>query len=254
MGEVLNQSEIDFSEADMQSLMQTFTDEQGSDRWFEDRLGKVTASQVKWVVIRDRYGKPYKGYYDYLIELAIERVTGKAKRFSNRYVEHGKEFEPVIRDMYERARDVTVQVPAFIQHPTMASGASPDGLVDEDGTIEIKSPNTDTLVRYMVSMLDVDHADYELVSMLGLRGNEWAEYYDQMQWQLYITNRKWCDFIVGDTDMVDNSQLIIKRVERDDVYINEVMVPRVIDFLKKVDKLERYLRDFKLESVPEDIE
>lgn len=246
---VLNQSDLDLMPQDIRDLlMQSGYAEQGSDEWLEERLGSVTASQVKEVVARDRYNKPYKGYYDYMLELAIERVTGKAKRFSNRYMSHGNDNEDAAADLYEQLYpDRVVQTCGFEKHPNLAAGASCDRLVDHDGTLEIKAPNTDTLIRYMVSMLDEEDPDYELVSMLGLKGNEWEYYTEQIQMQLWITGRQWCDFVVYDPDMTEDSNLVIKRVRRDDTWIELTLEPRVVEFLTKVDRLEAYLRKSKNE-------
>jgi hypothetical protein len=246
---VINESELELDDNQLTDLLQTTDTDQRSDDWFEERLGKVTASKVKEVVARNSYGKPYQGYYDYLIELAIERVTGNRKRFSSRYTDHGNEYEAYIAGLYEEMypnRDV--RECGFIEHPTMAAGASPDRLVDDDGTIEVKAPNTDTMIKYMISMLPVDDPDHDLVGMLGLRGDEWRYYYDQIQWQLFVTGRQWCDFTVGDPDMTENAQIIVKRVPRDNEYINEKMLPRVTEFLEKVGRLERYLREYRLEQ------
>lgn len=244
---IIDESDGDFDLGEIRSLMQPAA-EQGSDEWFEERLGKVTASRVSDVVARDRTGKPYKGYYDYVIQLAIERVTGKRKRFSSKYTDHGTEFESAAAEAYELARpDADVREVGFVEHGEIAAGASPDRLVDEDGTMEIKAPNTDTMIRYMVSMIEKDDPDFELVGMLGLKGNEWKYYFDQIQMQLWIVDRKWCDFTVYDPEMPD--QLLIKRVPRDDDYIDGIMVPRILEFLDKVARLERYLRNYQTEEV-----
>lgn len=243
---VINQTDLNPEEV-QQLINMGFAVEQGSEEWFEDRLGKVTASRVKDVVIRDRYGKPYKGYYDYMIELAIERVTEKKKRFGNKYTNHGNNYEAFVAGLYEQSHpDADVREVGFIEHPELAAGASCDRLVDDDGTLEIKAPNSDTLIRYMVSMIPEDSNDFELVKMLGLRGDEWKYYYEQIQMQLWITDRQWCDFSVGDPDMPENAQLIVKRVERDELYIRGIMEPAVVEFLGKVTKLERYLRMYGL--------
>lgn len=241
---VLNQSDLDLMPQDIRDLlMQSDYAAQGSDEWLEERLGNVTASNVRDVVARDRYNKPYKGYYDYMVELAIERVTGKGKRFSNRYTNHGTNNEAAAAELYEQMYpDRLVQECGFEKHPTLAAGASCDRLLDDDGTLEIKAPNTDTLIRYMVSMLGEDDPDYELVDMLGLKGNEWEYYAEQIQMQLWITGRRWCDFVIYDPDMPEENQIVIRRVDRNDSWIELVLEPQVTEFLLKVDRLEDYLR------------
>lgn len=241
---ILNQSDIDLLPADIRSLIDSVQVDQGTEEWLEERLGKVTASNVKEVVIRNKYGKPYQGYYDYMLELAIERITGKGKRFSSRYTNHGNTFEAAAAQMYqEQYPDRDIRECGFTEHPKLAAGASLDRTVDNDGTLEIKAPNSDTLIKYMISMLPVEDENYDLVKMLGLKGEEWLYYYEQIQMQLWIAKRKWCDFCVYDPDLAEDGQLIVKRIVRNNQYINGEMKPRVIEFLNKVDRLEHYLRE-----------
>jgi predicted phage-related endonuclease len=250
---ILNESELELSPAEMLSLIYSAGDmAQGSEEWFAERRGKVTASRVKAVVSRDRYGKPYKDYYEYMMQLAIERTSDKEERFSSKYTEHGKEYEDWIAGQYEELTGREVRECEFVEHPEIAAGASPDRFVEDDGTLEIKAPNSRTLLKYLVSMIPKqidgqDNPEYELVEILGLKGDEWKYYYEQIQMQLWVTGRKWCDFTVGDPDVHENIQVVIKRVERDDEYISTIMEPRVREFLDKVAKLERYILDYSVE-------
>lgn len=244
---ILDESELNLSPDEIRALLNTHESEQGSDSWFEERLGKVTASRVRPIVAVSSYGKPYEDYYKLIIEIALERINGKAERFSNRYTNHGNEYEAWIAGVYEENTGRDVREVGFIEHPTLAAGASCDRFVDNDGTLEIKAPNSSTLTKYLISMIPKESKDYELVKMLNLKGNEWRYYYEQIQMQLWITGRKWCDFCVGDPDMADNLQLIVKRVPRDDEWINTILEPKVIEFLEKVNKLENYLRNYNPE-------
>jgi hypothetical protein len=103
------------------------------------------------------------------------------------------------------------------------SGASPDGLIGDDGLVEIKCPNTST------------HID----TLLGQEAP--SKYILQMQWQMACTGRQWCDFVSYDPRLPDNMQLYIQRVIRDDKLIKE-MEQEVIKFLGELDEKLMQLR------------
>ena len=238
-------TELDLSEDEIAMLLNyREAAEQGSEEWFEEKLGKASASNIKWVGKRDSKGKPYQKYYDYLIKLALERVTGKQVRFSSRYIDHGKEYEAFVARLYEERTGNELMETGFLEHPELAAGASRDRLiVDEpDGCVEIKAPHSQTMVSYMVSAISEEDEDHELVGMLGLKGYEWKEYWEQMQMQMWIGKHKWCDFAVGDPDLSEDGAIWIKRVDRDSKWLATVLEPRLTEFLDKVAKLENYLR------------
>lgn len=236
---VINETDISVEELRSLALSEPYLDDDGLS---EDRLGKVTASSVKWVVIRNSYGKPYATYYAYLKQLAIERVIAKRVRFSSKYTNHGKENEAPALVLYEERTGSDVRQGYFVEHPDLAAGATPDAFVDEDGLAQIKAPNTSTMIDYIISAIPEDDEAHELLDMLGLKGYEWKEYYDQMQWEMYAADKQWNDFVVYDPDWPEDGEIWVKRIERNDTYINETMIPRVKEFLDKVTKLENYLR------------
>ena len=191
--------------------------EQGSDAWFNIRIGKVTASRVADVLAKTKTG--YSTTRDnYMAQLVCERLTGqKGESFTNAAMQHGTETEPLARAAYEALRDVLVDEVGFVSHPTIEmSGASPDGLVGEDGLIEIKCPNTATHIETLLS---------ETVP---------NKYYTQMQFQLSCTGRKWCDFVSFDNRLPSELQMFVKRVPRDDVYIR-LIEDEIVKFLGELD-------------------
>jgi len=115
-----------------------------------------------------------------------------------------------------------------IDHPRIAlSAASPDGLVGDDGCLEIKCPNTATHIETLL-------------------GDEPAKkYYDQMQWQMVCANRSWCDFVSFDPRMPAHLQLFVKTIERKDIYI-AVLESEVIRFLAEVDDKVKKLNEIKV--------
>lgn len=242
---VIDETGIPWEPGELQSLLLSPpTIEQGSDDWFEERLGKATASNFKVIVARDRWGRPYKAYYDYMLQLVVERLTGNRPRFSSKPMQHGIDNESAAADIYEEYTGADVRETGFHEHPSLAAGASPDRLVDDDGQLEIKAPNTTTFLRYLLSLIDDTNTDAAVRIAADVKIGEWKYYYDQIQGQLWITGRKWCDFVVYDPDMPENAQMIIQRVPRDDAYINDILEPQVAQFLARVDMVENFVRNY----------
>lgn len=178
---------------------------QGSDAWHQLRLGKVTASRVADVVARTKSG-PSASRANYMAELIAERLTGQAaEKFTSAAMDWGTEKEADARAAYQFRTDAEVVEVGFVLHPTITdSGASPDGMVGDDGLVEIKCPNTAT----------------HLETLLGQSVP--AKYVTQMQWQMACTGRPWCDFVSYDPRLPESMCLFVKRVFRDDVRIKEL--------------------------------
>lgn len=178
---------------------------QGSDEWKALRLGKVTASRVSDVVAKTKSGYS-ASRANYAAQLIAERLTGTpAESYTNAAMQHGTETEPEARAAYEFYQGVTVTEIAFVPHPSIdQAGCSPDGLVADDGLVEIKCPQTAT----------------HLETLLGQAVP--GKYEVQMQFQMACTGRQWCDFVSYDPRMPENMRMFVKRVERDDKRINEL--------------------------------
>lgn len=204
---------------------------QGSPEWLALRCGKVTASRVADVVAKTKSG-PAASRANYMAELIAERLTGEpAEKFTNSAMQWGTDKEPEARSSYEFYRNVIVKEIAFVHHPKIdASGASPDGLVDEDGLVEIKCPNTAT------------HLETLLGQMVP------SKYVNQMQWQMACTGRKWCDFVSYDPRLPEAMRLFIKRMPRDDKRIAELET-EVAGFLSEIaEKLSELNSIYGLEN------
>ena len=197
--------------------------EQRSNEWYEARRGKATASRIADIITRTKtgYGASRKNY---LAQLVAERLTGTvANSFSNAAMQWGTDTEPQARAAYEFYKDCEVTETGFIDHPTIGmAGASPDGLVGDDGLVEIKCPNTathiDTLLREVVP----------------------GKYITQMTWQMACTGRKWCDFVSFDPRMPANMSLFVSRVPLDESYLHDIE-GEVEKFLDEVAKTEAEL-------------
>ena len=126
------------------------TVKQGTDEWHQLRLGKVTASRVADILAKTKTG-PSVSRVNYLIELALQRVTKTIEEsYTNGAMEWGTATEPQARVAYEVATGNFVDQVAFVNHPNIVGfGCSPDGLVGNDGLIEIKCPNSATHWSYI---------------------------------------------------------------------------------------------------------
>ena len=197
---------------------------QGSPEWHAERLGKVTASRMADVCARTKsgWGASRKNY---MAELVAERLTGaRAEGFTNAAMQWGTDQEPEARVAYEFYRDATVVEVGFVPHPSIAdTGASPDGLVGDDGLVEIKAPNTATHIE----------------TLLG--GTVPEKYVLQMQWQLNCTGRQWCDFASFDPRLPESMRLFVQRVPRDDALVAS-LEKDVVEFLTELRETVARLR------------
>jgi putative phage-type endonuclease len=196
--------------------------EQGTEAWHSQRLGRVTASRLADVLAKTKSGYS-ASRNNYMTQLVLERITQtKAESFSSAAMLHGVEQEPFARAAYEAHTGQMVEEVGFIPHPDIeAAGASPDGLVGDDGMVEIKCPSSSTALEVWLT-----HSE-------GCNPVD-GKYYAQMQWQMRCADRAWCDYVVFDPRMPAKAQLFIYRVERDDAWL-KVAEAEVITFLAEVD-------------------
>jgi len=206
--------------------------EQRSAEWFAARLGKVTASRVADIVAKTKSGYS-TSRANYMAELVCERLTGmQGESFSNAAMVWGTNTEPMARSAYESRMAELVEETGFVLHPTISmAGASPDGLIGDDGLVEIKCPNTATHIDTLLS----DGAP--------------SKYMTQMQWQMACTGRKWCDFVSFDPRMPEEMQMFVIRVERNDDLITE-LEREVEKFLSELeDKITQLNKAYKKEAI-----
>jgi len=181
--------------------------DQRSPEWFAVRAGKFTGSKFADAMARSKKsGEPLKACTDLIWQVVTERMTGRPiESYRNQAMDWGVENEPNAKLAYEFVSDITVAEEGFIIHPEYDFiGVSPDGLIDEDGGIEIKCPFNSQrhLERFIIGMPD--------------------EYKAQVQGCLWVTQREWWDFVSFDPRMPPNAQLYIQRVYRDEEYINDL--------------------------------
>lgn len=192
--------------------------EQRSAEWFAARLGKATASRVADIVAKTKSG-PAASRKNYAAQLIAERLTGAVQEsYSNAAMQWGSDTEPQARAAYEFYSDLDVAEVGFIDHPSIPmTGASPDGLIGDDGLVEFKCPNTATHIATLQS------------------GKIEGKYITQIQWQLDCTDRQWCDWVSFDPRMPAAMQLFVRRVQRDDERIKELR-GEVRAFLSEIDQ------------------
>lgn len=201
--------------------MRIICDTQDTAEWFMARCGNVTASAVKRARKKNVKG-PLKGVTsadreNYKIELATEILTGKnVEHWVSPAMDQGKEREPMARAEYEFLMGVDVERTGFVLHPEIDRfGASPDGLIGDDGCLEIKCPLPWTHLRYIQE------------------GVVPEEYVDQVQAQIVCCEREWADFISFCPEMPTDLRMFRVRVPRDEKRIAEIEAD-VQEFLREV--------------------
>lgn len=200
---------------------------QGSQEWLNARLGKVTGSRMKDVMAKGKGGSESATRTNYMMELLAYRLTGYAPpSYKNDAMQWGNDNEPFARSEYEIRNGVFVKEVGLIEHPSIAMfAASPDGLVGDDGLIEIKCPNTATHIDFLRT------------------GKPKTEYIHQMNAQMACTGRKWVDFVSYDPRMPDTICYKQIRIYRDDAVI-VAMEEEVKKFLAELDSLEEELNNW----------
>jgi putative phage-type endonuclease len=194
--------------------------------WYAARVGKATASRFRDAIATKKQtekqkkdnlpGDPMQAQLDYLTELVVERLTGqRVQKFATAAMQWGTEQEPAARAAYERVTGTSVEETGFVAHDTLLAGCSPDGLVDWDGLVEIKCPwNTANHIETLLNGMPDDHRA-------------------QVQGQMWITGRQWCDFVSYDPRMPEPLQLHVQRIQRDPSFIADLEA-RITSFLQQV--------------------
>jgi hypothetical protein len=170
---------------------------QGSLEWLRDRAGHVTAGRTEDVKAFGKDGKTeLAARKNYKMRIVTERLKQEPVMdgFVSAEMQRGIDLEPVARARYEAETGNMVDQRGFVKHPTIKwFGASPDGVIGDDGLVEIKCPNTLTHIGYLIE------------------GKPPAKYHDQMIAQCMCLGKKWVDFVSFDDRLPDHLQLFIVR-------------------------------------------
>ena len=196
--------------------------DQGSEEWLTARRGKITGSRFKDARDKLKGGQPSKACLGYAMDVARERIGGSAPpKFQNAAMRTGTEQEPLARLAYERRTGNLVEEVGFFTTEDGLFGLSPDGLIDDDGVLEIKTMvSSDTLFTAV--------ADGDI-----------SAYTDQCNGYLWLLGRQWVDLVLWCPDL---GHMVIKRINRDEDAI-EKLESDLMAFARMVAQYETTLRD-----------
>lgn len=201
--------------------------EQRSDAWIQKRLGFCGCSRIGDVMATGRGGQPSATRRNYMHELLCERLTGvHNETYCSKEMQWGVEQEPIARSLYEAKTGQMVIETGGMEHPKIKWWyGSPDGLIGNDGGIEIKCKTTANHLETMMSgKIDTAHL-YQITGYVE------------------IFNLSWYDYVGFDPRLPENLQLYVKRFYRDDLPIDEVR-DAVTKFIDELNELERKVRAF----------
>lgn len=188
------------------------------------RTGRITASRCADMMTTSRGGEGFgETARTYALELALARLGYQVEAPSTWQMDWGLQYESDAREIYEQSRRCKVELPGFIPY-THHAGCVPDGLVADDGMLEIKCPQWKS------------HSEY-------LMEGAPKQYWQQMQFQLMCTGRQWCDFMTFHPEFPEGLQARVFRVTRDQDYIDRIEA-RMIEFEAEI----RYFMD-KLKQI-----
>lgn len=194
--------------------------EQGTEEWLRERSGHATASCFADVLARGKKGGESASRRNYRTKLVTERLIGTyVDGYRNAAMDWGNKIEPAARAEIEAQTGLVVERAPFIKHGKIPwCGASPDGLIGDDGVVQIKCPYVST------------------VHVKTLEDGLPSEHIAQIQGELWVTGRAWSLFSSYDPRMPPHLRLHTEKVPRDNEYIKE-LEEEVLEFLREVDAL-----------------
>lgn len=210
--------------------------EQGTEEWLQERAGVPSASKFDLVMA----GKDTVGRQGYLWTLALEQINSKPfETFKSKDMERGKKLEALARFEYMAKTRRVVKTSPFVRHPFLSAGASPDGLVGDDGLVEFKAPKRHNH-GHVLERTKMTHKDgTPLTSIEQIpRDYRW-----QVIGQQACTGRQWTDFASFSDEFPKNAQFAIVRYERDEEKIKELEAG-LTAFIKELDELVKFIKQY----------
>jgi len=205
--------------------MRVITESQGTDAWFNARIGVPSGSRFSDIMAKG--GGATRA--SYLTALALEQVTKVKEEIKTTFaMEQGTERESMARSLYEIKTGNLVSEIGFCMHDTMEVGVSPDGLVSTHGATEYKCPQPKAHLEYLKLEQEKCPSSYK-----------W-----QIQGQLWILERDWCDFVSYNPDFPENAQIVIRKIQRDEKAIKELEI-EIIKFLEDLEQEVKFIKSYK---------
>jgi exodeoxyribonuclease (lambda-induced) len=214
--------------------------EQGTPAWIAARRGAITASRIKDVMAVLKNGGESESRAKYKLELIAERISGiTTEHYVSPDMLRGTELEPIARAEYEITSGNVVDQVGFAIHPEIpTSGASPDGIIGDDGAIEIKVPRVHNHLRWLIG------------------GIVPPEHQLQCLWVMNCCDRQWLDFISFCPELPDGLRLFVVRMQRDDARIQQIEA-EVVKFESEIEAviadLSQRVKTEPVEQAPEDM-
>lgn len=191
-----------------------------SPEWFKSRQGNFTGSEVWKLMTKPRSKKETisKTAETYILEKVWEKLSGLTKSgIDNFATEWGNENEPKAKKWYTNLTGNEVHESKLVYlNDLNGFTGSPDGLVGEDGMIEIKCPYN-----------GANHLKHCFITNDEYFKTEHNDYYYQIQSYLMLTGREWCDFVSFDPRIDSQLGMFIYRVNSD-LELHEVMKEKII--------------------------
>lgn len=189
--------------------------EQRSPLWFKARLGRCTSSIISACIGRNKYKTPQE---------ALKEIKGECTIFCNSAMKHGIKYEDEARRIYQEHKNISVeQIGLAVPKWNKYIGCSTDGLVGDDGMIEIKCP-----VRFYKNLTQMEKTkEYEKLIDIN--------HYIQMQCGLAVLDRKWCDYVIYYPEI---TKIYIFRV-----YFNKIFWDSVHD------ELQKFIKENKIDKI-----
>lgn len=193
-----------------------FTGDQRSEEWHMARKNRVTASRIAAAIGDSKFST---------VEKTAKVILGQITEEVNYNMNRGTKYEDEIRGFYEEDKNVKVTELGFVFHEDLPHiGVSPDGVVGEDGLIEIKCP--DAVYEPLRNVIDAGRRSYDRWKRPQ---HIWKSHYDQMMTQMAIMGRSWCDYVVyGLSDEI----YYVERVKYNERYWNELLLPQINKFIR----------------------
>jgi len=173
---------------------------QNSDEWFRLRLGRITGSNFAKLLIR---GETRDKYIYTLASEILTNTLSDQGAVNGIHIERGRAYEDIARRRYSASTFSSVQQVGLVLRDNIA--CSPDGFVDDDGIIEIKVPDSH---NYLANIIAIKREGIKAIK---------KDYYWQMQFNMYVCGREWCDYVLyNQAHSCNNKEIFVQRVHKNE--------------------------------------